>query len=86
MTEAQWKARGLDERDNIEEAIAVIRQVIDVFKHFRSPQVHGKMRRIHNNVWCEIDVFQDAIKNLSASKGESEPPFNATWLWQEYLE
>ena len=86
MTAAQWKARQLDDREHIEEAIAVIRQVIDVFKYLRSPQIHGQLRRIHNNVWCEVDVFQDAINNLSASNGNAEPPFNMTWLWQEFIE
>ena len=29
MTEARWKSKGLDEQKNIEEALAIIEQVIE---------------------------------------------------------
>lgn len=85
MSEAQWAARRLDEPENIEEAVASVRQAINVFKHLRFPQTQGDLRESHNMAWCEMDIFNDALCNLSAGEGHSEPPPNLTWLWQEFV-
>lgn len=85
MSEAQWEARSLDEPENIQEAMAFIRQAIDVFRYLRNPVTQGELREAYNTIWCEIDIFNDAIRNLSASLNESEPPSNVTWLWQEFV-
>ncbi|CZR53600.1 uncharacterized protein PAC_03480 [Phialocephala subalpina] len=84
MTEAQWKAKGLDEEKNIEEALAIIEQVIDVWKHLCTPKVQGDIRYVHNKLWAEIDVFQDAITALTSSRGEPIA-YNFTQLWHEYI-
>jgi hypothetical protein len=60
VSDARWRAKGLDAEDNIEEALAIIEQVIDIFKYLASPDIQGGLRHIHNKVWAEIDVFQDA--------------------------
>lgn len=85
MTEAQWKSKKLDEQDNIEEALAIIEQVVDVWKHLCSPKIQGDIRYVHNKLWAEIDVFQDAINARAAARGE-EAEFNLTALWHEYIE
>lgn len=85
MSEARWAAKGLDEEDNIEEAIAIIQQAIDVFKYNLKLDVQGEMRTTHNKVWTEIDVFHDAIVALRAQNEEEAPDFNIAKLWQEYI-
>ena len=85
MSEAQWKARGLDEEANIEEAIAVLRSVVDVFEYFRQPDTQGQLRNTHNKVYVEMDVFQDASNALRSTKGELVPGWKLSNLWQEYV-
>lgn len=70
---------------NIEEAMAIIQLVVDVFKHWRKPEIHGSMRTTHNKVWSEFDIFQDALKGLREQRGEPAPDFNIAKLWQEYV-
>lgn len=84
MTEARWKSKNLNDQDNIEEALAIIEQVIDVWKYLCSPKVQGDIRYIHNKIWAEIDVFQDAINARAAARGEPVE-FNLTQLWYEYI-
>jgi hypothetical protein len=48
MSDALWASKGLDEEENIEEAIAIIQQAVDVFKHQLKPEVQGEMRTTHN--------------------------------------
>lgn len=85
VSEAQWQAKGLDERENIEEAMAIIRQVIDIFHYLRTPEIQGQLRSTHNKIWMEIKIFQDACNGLRTSKGESEPDFSMTLLWEEFM-
>ncbi|RFU28834.1 hypothetical protein B7463_g7506, partial [Scytalidium lignicola] len=85
VPDARWRAKGLDKMDNIEEAIAIIQLVVDVFKHWTKPEVHGNLRTTHNKVWTEYDVFQDAIVGLKQQQGEPAPDFNIAKLWQEYV-
>lgn len=84
MTEAQWKSKNLDEQDNIEEALAIIEQVVDIWKHLCTPRTQGDVRHVHNKMWAEIDVFQDAINARAAARGEPVP-FNLTELWHKYI-
>jgi hypothetical protein len=84
MSDALWASKGLDEEGNIEEAMAIIQQAVNVFKHQMKPDVQGEMRTTHNKVWCEIDVFHDAIVALRSQNGEAAPEFNIAKLWQEY--
>lgn len=84
MTEAQWQSKRLDEQENIEEALAIIEQVIDVWKHLCSPTVQGDIRHVHNKLWAEIDVFQDAINAQAAAAGETVD-FNLTNLFHQYI-
>lgn len=86
MSDAQWKAKGLDERDNIEEAMATIKQVIEVFKYLRSPEIQGRMSTTHNRTWVEIDFFQDALNALYQSRGQARPAHSLTLLWEEFIE
>lgn len=84
MSETQWASKNLDDQDNIEEALAVIELVIDVWKHLCSPKIQGDIRHVHNKLWAEIDVFQDAINARASARGE-QPEFNLTALWHEYI-
>lgn len=83
---ASWRSRGLDDEDNIEEALAIIQQVVDVFTYFLSPDVQGRMRDTYNQIWCELDIFQDAVNAMSEAAGEEKPEWNIAKLWQEYME
>ncbi|KAH8807665.1 hypothetical protein F5884DRAFT_789800 [Xylogone sp. PMI_703] len=85
IPEARWRAKGLDDMENIEEAMAIIELVIDVFKHWMKPEVHGNIRTTHNKIWTEFDVFHDAIVGLRTQLGEPAPDFNIAKLWQEYV-
>jgi hypothetical protein len=84
VSDARWRAKGLDAEDNIEEALAIIEQVIDIFKYLASSEIQGGLRHIHNKVWAEIDVFQDACNAVRTTRGEPAPSHNLTKLWQEY--
>ena len=86
MTDARWKAKGLDATDNIEESLAIITQVIDVWKHLAKPEVQGDLRNINNKLWAEIDVFQDACKAVRTTKGEPAPEWSLTKLWEAFNE
>ncbi|KAG4420478.1 hypothetical protein IFR04_006398 [Cadophora malorum] len=86
VTDARWKAKGLDATDNIEEALAIITQVIDVWKHLAKPEVQGDLRNINNKLWAEIDVFQDACKAVRTTKGEPVPEWSLTKLWEAFNE
>ena len=86
MSDALWASKELDNEENIEEAMAIIQQAVNVFKRQLKPEIQGEMRTIYNKAWCEIDVFQDAIVALRSSNGEPAPDFNIAKLWQEYFE
>ncbi len=85
MSEAQWKAKNLDAQDNFEEALAIIEQVIEVFKYLALPEIQGDLRDINNRLWVEIDTFQDACNAVRTTRGEPAPDFNITKLWMEYI-
>jgi hypothetical protein len=84
VSDARWRGEGLDEQENIEEALAVIQQVIDVFEYLRSPDVQGKLRDVFNQVWAELDIFQDAINAVYVARGDQPPIWSLSKLWQEY--
>jgi hypothetical protein len=84
VSDARWRAKGLDAEDNIEEALAIIEQVIDTFKYLASPDIQGGLRHIHNKVFVEIDVFQDACNAVRTTRGDPAPSHSLTKLWQEY--
>ncbi|OZJ06593.1 hypothetical protein BZG36_00644 [Bifiguratus adelaidae] len=85
VSDARWCAKGLDEEANIEEALAILQQVVDVFDYLRKPEIQGQMRNVHNKIWAEIDIFQDACNAVRTTKGEPAPDFSLTKLWQEYV-
>lgn len=85
MSEARWKAKGLDDEENIEEALAILQSVVDVFDHLRQPGIQGKLRDVFNKVYAELDVFQDASNALRATRGEILPGWSISKLWQEYV-
>lgn len=82
ISDEKWRAKGLDERANIEEAMALIQLIIDIFTYWKQSKVQGNMRSTHNKIWTEIDVFRDALNALAASCGEAAPNFNITKLWE----
>ncbi|KAK0122479.1 hypothetical protein ONS95_010710 [Cadophora gregata] len=86
VTDARWRAKGLDATDNIEEALAIINQVVDVFKHLAKPEVQGDLRNINIKLWAEIDVFQDACNAVRTTKGEPAPEWSLTKLWETFNE
>jgi hypothetical protein len=84
ICEARWNALRLNDRGNIEEALANIQLVIDIFDYLRTPEIQGKLRHIYNKMWAEIDVFQDACNAVRERRGEAIPAWNLTRLWEEY--
>lgn len=86
MSDALWASKELDKEENIEEAMAIIQQAVDVFKRQLKPEIQGEMRTTHNKVWTEVDVFQDAIAALRSRNGEPAPEFDIAKLWLEYSE
>ena len=86
ISDALWASKKLNKEKNIEEAIAIIQQAVDVFKHQLKPKIHGEMRTTYNKAWTELDIFQDAIVILRSKNGEPAPEFNVAKLWQEYFE
>ncbi len=86
VTEARWRAKGLDAQDNIEEALAIIEQVVDVWKHLATPEIQGELRTMNNKLWADIDVFQDAVNAMYTARGESAPEWNLTKLWEAFNE
>lgn len=85
MSEAHWKAKGLDEEKNIEEALSILQSVVDYFEYIRRPDIVGKRRDVHNKVYVELDVFQDACDALHATQGKHKPGWSLSKLWQEYV-
>lgn len=85
VTDVDWRERSLDDRSNIEEAIAIIRQVVDVFDYLREPDVQGRLRDGYNRIWAEWDIFQDAANAMHDEKGEMRPEWSLSKLWQEYM-
>ncbi|TVY43403.1 hypothetical protein LOCC1_G004573 [Lachnellula occidentalis] len=85
VSDALWKSRGLDDEANIEEALAVLRSVIDVFDYWRKPEVQGQLRDVFNKVFLELDVYKDATNALRIERGEAVPDWSISRLWQEYV-
>jgi hypothetical protein len=85
VSDARWRSEDLDERDNIEDALAIIQQVVDVFEYLRAPEVQGTLRDIFNHIWAELDTFQDAITAIHVAKGGKTPDWSLSKLWQEYI-
>ncbi|TVY24854.1 hypothetical protein LHYA1_G007228 [Lachnellula hyalina] len=85
VSDALWKFRGLDDEANIEEALAILRSVVDVFDYWRQPEVQGKLRDVFNKVLLELDIFNDAIHALRAERGEAVPDWSISRLWEEYV-
>lgn len=44
------------------------------------------MRDVHNKVFAELDVYQDAINDLYARNDDDLPAWSVSKLWQEYVE
>lgn len=86
VPDARWSSEGLDEQDNIEEALAIIKQVVDIFAYFRGPSIQGTLRDMHNLIWTEIDIFDDAIQAFYAEKGQDTPKWKLSKLWRVYVE
>lgn len=86
MTDVNWRERSLDARSNIEEALAIIRQVVDVFEYLREPGVQGRLREGYNRIWGEWDVFQDAVNAMHEEKGDRRPEWRLSKLWKEYMQ
>ena len=84
IPEARWKELKLDDERNIEEALATIQLVIDVFDYLRTPEIQGKLRHVYNKIWAEIDVFQDACNAVHTSRSDAIPTWNLTRLWEQY--
>jgi hypothetical protein len=84
VSDARWKAKGLDEEGSFEEALAIVQAVVDVFDDLRSPEVQGQIRHIFNKVLAEINVFQNACNAVRTLRGEPAPEWSLTKLWQEY--
>jgi hypothetical protein len=74
----------LDDPQNIEEALATLQLVIDIFDYLRTPEIQGKLRHVYNKIWTELDVFQDACNAVRTTGGEAAPTWNLTRLWEEY--
>lgn len=86
VPDARWSSENLDGQDNIEEALAIIQQVVDIFAYLRSPPIQGTLRDMHNLIWVELDVFDDALQALYAGKGQTPPDWKLSKLWKEYVE
>ncbi|TVY17060.1 hypothetical protein LARI1_G004498 [Lachnellula arida] len=85
VSDALWKSRGLDDETNIEEALAILRSVVDVFDYWRKPEVQGQLRDVFNKVFLELDIFKDAMNALRAERGEAVADWSISRLWQEYV-
>jgi hypothetical protein len=81
-----WEAKGLDDEANIEEALAILQSVIDVFDYWRKPEIQGQLRDVFNKVYLELDIFKDASNALRSTKGEPVPSWSISRLWQEYVQ
>jgi hypothetical protein len=85
MPEARWKSKELDKEENIEEALAIIEQVVDVFKYLSKPSIQGEIREKHNKIYTELDVFQDACTGLWQTRGSEPPPVHLTRLYGDFM-
>jgi len=64
VSDALWDAKSLDDEANIEEALAILQTVIDVFDYWRKPEIQGQQRDVFNKVYFELDIFKDASNAL----------------------
>lgn len=85
MANARWTSKELDKEENIEEALAIIEQIVDIFKYFCKPDIQGGIREKHNKIYTEIDVFQDACNALWQTRGSDPPPFHLTRLYEDFM-
>ncbi|RDL33942.1 uncharacterized protein BP5553_08310 [Venustampulla echinocandica] len=85
LSEAHWATRRLDDESNIEETLAILQSVVDVFDHLRQPQIQGELRDKHNKIFVEMDTFQDACNALRSSRGEPVPSWSLGKLWLQYV-
>lgn len=85
ISDARWRSQGFDKEEKHEEALAVIQQVIDIWKYLATPEIQGELRQTFNKLWAEIDIFQDACNALQTNKGLAKPSHSLTALWQEYI-
>jgi hypothetical protein len=86
VSDAQWRAKGLNKQDNIEEALSLIRQVVDVFQSFAETDTQGELRNTWNKIFLEIDIFQDACNAVRKARSKALPAHNLSTLCREYME
>lgn len=86
VSEARWRSKGLDKFEHVEEALAIIEQVIDVWKHLAKPEINGELRTTNNKLWAEMDVFQDAANAMYKARGDPAPAWSMTKLWEAFNE
>ena len=86
ISDARWRAKGLDAEANIEEAIAVIREVVDLWAYINSPPIQGQLRNSFNKIYVELGIFQDACDAARAARGEARTTHNIALLWREYMD
>lgn len=84
ISDSLWQAKGLDDEANVEEALALMRLVVNIFTYWRKPEIQGHLRDVFNRVYLELDIFNDAMNALRASRGEPVPDWSISRLWQEY--
>jgi hypothetical protein len=85
IPDCHWKAKNLDHENNIEEALSVLQSVCDVFEYWRRPDIQGSLRDVHNKVFVELDVFQDAMNAYYTHRGERPPAWSVSKLWQDFV-
>ncbi|CAG8981881.1 hypothetical protein HYALB_00013961 [Hymenoscyphus albidus] len=85
MSDAHWKAKGLDEECHIEEALSVLQSVVGYIEYTQRPNIVGKRRNAFNKICGKLGVFQDACNALHATRGQRMPGWDLTKLWQEYI-
>lgn len=85
IPESRWKIKELDDGKNIEDALAYITLVVDVFKFLAETEIQGQLRDAHNKITVEFSVFMDAVVAARAERGEPRPDYDVTVLYKFYM-
>lgn len=85
IPQCRWDIKKLDDRSNIEDALAYMTMVVDVFKYIAKPEIQGAIRDANNSIVVEFSIFMDAMVAANAEKSQAAPDYDLSKLYMTYM-
>ncbi|KAL2861829.1 hypothetical protein BJX68DRAFT_223360 [Aspergillus pseudodeflectus] len=85
LSEAQWRAKDLNNPDRLETAIEYITGVSAVFEYLSIPQVEANLRETFNLVYDDLEELGGALNARRRIHHPHRPDLDLPALWVEFM-